>query len=98
MKLLSWGKFGVYWNFEEDLDKLRTRRVEFQIFKYAVYFNFQTMAGCWEGIACIDAERGVEYLTTEGAKHRLDSLFKALTENENDEAIRKQIGDDETTE
>jgi hypothetical protein len=92
MKLPPWGRFWVYLSFREDLDKSKTRRVEFELFKYAIYFNFRTDASCWDEIASIVSGRGVGYLPTKGAKRHLGSLFKALAEGENDETIKKQIG------
>jgi hypothetical protein len=77
-----------YLDFESDLDESKTRRVEFQIFRYAIYFNFQDQKKPyhWNVIGSIASNGRINYPTTERVKRCLDNLLKALAEGENNES------------
>jgi hypothetical protein len=90
MKLPPWGSFSICLQFVGNLGESRARRVEFRVFKYAIYFNFQRPSGYWDDIAGVAAGRKVEYLTTKGARRRLGALFRALAEDENNGTIKNR--------
>jgi len=91
MKLGFRSNLWDYLDFESDLDESKTQRVEFQIFRYAIYFNLlvQIKPYHWNVIGSIASNGRVNYPTAERTKRLLGNLLNVLAENESDEAIKK---------